>query len=80
MKIKLIAFGIAKDILSNSSIDMEVSESSKISDIKEKLISDFPEFEKLNSLKFAVNEDYQEDNYTVKESDEIVIIPPVSGG
>ena len=40
----------------------------------------YPEFEKLKSLKFAVNEDYQEDGYRLKENDEVVIIPPVSGG
>ena len=40
----------------------------------------FPDFEKLRSLSIAVNQEYREDDFLVKEGDEIVIIPPVSGG
>ena len=40
----------------------------------------YPEFAKLQSLKFAVGENYQEDTFTLSENDEVVIIPPVSGG
>ena len=41
---------------------------------------EFPDFEKLRSLVIAVNEEYQEDGFILSEKDEIVIIPPVSGG
>ena len=37
-------------------------------------------FQKLQSINFAINEDYQEDHFLLKEGDEVVIIPPVSGG
>ncbi|MEQ9230938.1 MAG: MoaD/ThiS family protein [Cyclobacteriaceae bacterium] len=80
MKIKLIAYGIAKDILQTNSMDLEVSESASILDVKLFLATQFPEFEKLQSLKLAVNEDYQSDDFTLQPNDEVVIIPPVSGG
>jgi molybdopterin converting factor small subunit len=31
-------------------------------------------------LAFAVGEEYQTDSYALTENDEVVIIPPVSGG
>ena len=80
MDVKLIAFGIAKDILQTSKLKLDLASSSDISDLKKTLVERFPEFEKLRSLKFAVNEDYESDDYVLKETDEVVIIPPVSGG
>ncbi len=80
VKIKLIAYGIAKDILQTNSMDLEVSESASILDVKRSLVTQFPEFQKLQSLKFAVNQDYQIDDFALKVNDEVVIIPPVSGG
>ena len=44
------------------------------------LVHQFPELASLRSLSFAVGEDYQEDNYVLREGDEVVVIPPVSGG
>jgi molybdopterin converting factor small subunit len=51
-----------------------------VGDLKIELIAQFPDFEKLRSLVIAVNEEYQEDGFILSEKDEIVIIPPVSGG
>lgn len=80
MEIKLIAFGIAKDIMKSSSLSFSVDTPASILDLKKALHNEYPDFSKLNSLKFAINEDYQDDNYLLNEGDEVVIIPPVSGG
>lgn len=80
VKIKLIAYGIAKDILGGGSKDYAVKARCSIGQLKQLLINDFPEFEKLRSLKFAIDEEYQTDDYLILEGDEVVIIPPVSGG
>lgn len=80
MNVKLVAFGIAKEILQASSLDFSLEGEQSIGSLKQALIDQHPEFEKLRSLRFAVNEDYQEDSYTIEPSDEVVIIPPVSGG
>lgn len=80
MKIKLIAYGIARDILGGGSRVYQVIPKATIADIKQQLITDFPDFEKLRSLKFAINEEYQPDDYVIDPDDEVVIIPPVSGG
>ena len=80
MEVKLVAFGIAKEILQTSTLRFSLEGDSSIGSLKQSLIKQYPAFEKLRSLRFAVNEDYQEDSYTITPSDEVVIIPPVSGG
>ncbi|OUT93950.1 MAG: hypothetical protein CBB92_14115 [Flammeovirgaceae bacterium TMED32] len=80
MKIKLIAFGIAKEIIGPDESNLEVKNPCNIGDLKRILIIHYPEFKKIQSIKFAVNEDYQEDYFQIHEGDEVVIIPPVSGG
>ncbi|MFK8005663.1 MAG: MoaD/ThiS family protein [Saprospiraceae bacterium] len=80
MNINILAFGIAKDIINGSTLGLEVQDGTTVGNLKIKLISQFPDFEKLRSLAIAVNEEYQEDDFVLSEKDEIVIIPPVSGG
>ena len=80
MNIKLVAFGIAKDILKATEVDYSIPDASAIKSLKQALVKDYPEFDKLSSLRFAINEDYQEDDFILSEKDEVVIIPPVSGG
>ncbi len=80
MKINLIAFGIAKDILKAKQLEFKVKPGDTISALKQKLFESYPDFSKLKSLSFAVGENYQEDSYLLSENDEVVIIPPVSGG
>ena len=80
MKIKLVAFGIAKDILKQRTQEFEIAEGCSIEYLKSQLILNYPKFEKLKSLKFAVDESYQEEAFVLNEGAEVVIIPPVSGG
>ena len=80
MKINLLAFGIARDILHSRKLEFELSERDSIAVLKHKLHLQYPEFEKLKSLAFAVGDEYREETYELKEGDEVAIIPPVSGG
>ncbi|MFP7657208.1 MoaD/ThiS family protein [Chryseobacterium proteolyticum] len=41
---------------------------------------DFPELKKLKSYFIAIDDEYAEDNQIIEVSNEIAIIPPVSGG
>ena len=80
MKIKLLAFGIARDIIGTPEYNLEVKIQSNIGDLKQILMTQYQEFKKLKSIKFAINENYQEDHFLLHEGDEVVVIPPVSGG
>jgi molybdopterin converting factor subunit 1 len=81
MKLRIIAFGIARDIFGHSFIEIDWPlNQPTVQDIKLWLTKQYPEFAKLASFAVAVNAQYVADGATVKESDEIAIIPPVSGG
>lgn len=80
MKLKILAFGITKDIFGASEIELEVQEALNVGQCKERLEKDFPQLVKLKSYFIAVNEEYAEDDQIIVNTDEIAIIPPVSGG
>ena len=80
MKINLIAYGIAKDILGSSQLELQIENLQNLGELKDWLCQKYPEFQKLRSLSLAVNEEYQNDTFALSANDEVVIIPPVSGG
>ncbi|WP_068942974.1 MoaD/ThiS family protein [Chryseobacterium timonianum] len=80
MKLKILAFGITKDIFGASKKELEVQDDLNVRQLKEKLEEDFPQLIKLKSYFIAVNEEYAEDDQIIVNTDEIAIIPPVSGG
>ncbi|PCJ17090.1 MAG: molybdopterin synthase sulfur carrier subunit [Candidatus Cloacimonadota bacterium] len=81
MKIRLEYFAIYRDLLGKSSEDLELSESISIKDLfLQKTDSLKERDELLESTVFAVNSDYEDSGYMIQDGDEIVFIPPVSGG
>jgi len=80
MKVKIRAFGIAREILNGGAHEFIVENEVAVGDVRSLLIETYPEFDKLASLRFAVNTDYVTDEFILSEGDEVVIIPPVSGG
>jgi molybdopterin converting factor small subunit len=80
MKVRLLAFGIAKDILHARSMTYTLDKGNTIAALKAALTAEYADFQKLTSLSFAVHETYVKDSYALDENDEVVIIPPVSGG
>ena len=82
MTINLIAFGIAKDIVGKSTLNISAVNDgpSSVLELKKLLSETYPEFGKLSSLAVAVNSEYAADGVALRSTDEIAIIPPVSGG
>ena len=80
MTIRLLAFGIAKEIVGSSRIEIEVAENISSSSLKQLLGETYPALQKLKSFMLAVNNSYANDSQVILVSDEIAIIPPVSGG
>lgn len=80
MKIKILAFGITKDIFGSSQIEIESEEGLNVGQLKSILVNMYPELGKLNSFFIAVNEEYAEEGQLISAGYDIAIIPPVSGG
>lgn len=80
MKISILAFGIAKDILGQRFLDWELPEGAAVADLRASLTAQFPALSKLTSVRLAVNSEYAEAEDFLSENDEVALIPPVSGG
>jgi molybdopterin synthase sulfur carrier subunit len=78
----ILFFGIAKDIAGSSEIKFleGLKNPVTVAALKKQLVATYPEFSKLNSLAVAVNSEYATDDVTLYGTEEIAIIPPVSGG
>ncbi len=77
---KVLTFGIAKDIVGGPEMDIPYSEGMSVLALKKAVLKNYPQFEKLNSLAIAVNNEYADDDLQIRPTDEVVLIPPVSGG
>jgi len=80
MEIEIKAFGIARDILGHSSIEIKIEENTTVEALIQTLENSYPAFSELTSLAIAINATYAEGNQKIKAGDEVVIIPPVAGG
>jgi molybdopterin converting factor subunit 1 len=80
MKVDILLYGIARDIIGDSKHEIEISNEATVGEVMSKLKSDFPNFQKLTSLFIAINDEYATDNDVINAGDTLVLIPPVSGG
>lgn len=80
MQIQVLLFGIVADLVGESTIEMELSESTSIKNFKEELIIRFPQLKNYATYAVAVNENYAQNEVLLKELDVVAVIPPVSGG
>ena len=79
MKVTIKTFGIASEILGGKQVVFEMN-GKTVGELRGYLSLNHPGLSDLNSLFIAVNHDYAADHVELKETDEIAIIPPVSGG
>jgi molybdopterin converting factor small subunit len=80
MIIKVIAFGIAKDIFGASIIETEPYDGASVGTLRNLLEQKYPKLKELATYMIAVNSEYAEPNVVLAPGDEVAIIPPVSGG
>ncbi|NVJ88005.1 MAG: MoaD/ThiS family protein [Flavobacteriaceae bacterium] len=80
MNVRILFFGITKDLTGESNINLEVNDNCSVNDLKEILKEKFKDLNNLNSYAIAVNEEYASYDIFLKPNDVVAIIPPVSGG
>lgn len=76
----LLCFGIAKEIVGSSDCKVANAAVSTVADLKQYLRQTYPEFDIYKDFQIAVNQAFAQDATPISSSDEIAIIPPVSGG
>lgn len=77
MKTKVLFFGVLTDVVKSNKI--EVSDVKTTEELMLKVKSDYPEIEKY-TFRIFVNKDQVSGNKTLKEGDEIALLPPFAGG
>jgi molybdopterin synthase sulfur carrier subunit len=81
MHLKLLAFGIAKEIFGTSLLEISTENANAtVQELQQLLETRYPRLQQLSSYMIAVNNTYASPNDQLDERDEIAIIPPVSGG
>ena len=80
MQLNIQAFGIARDIVGGSVVQLQVDEKITAAELKSLLQARFEPLSKISSFMLAINDEYAQPADLVNAGDEIAIIPPVSGG
>lgn len=80
MEIRLLAFGIVKEIFKVNLMEISLPEGSTVDVLRKNLEHEFPAIKRLSTYMIAVNNEYAAEDVILKAQDEIAIIPPVSGG
>ena len=81
MKVRVKFFAILREKVGAAEITREIGEGSTVADLWQALQKDYPKLDVPGiRLLYAVNQNYVTPDYALKESDEVVFVPPVSGG
>ncbi len=81
MKINVKLFAILRDRAGASEVSVDLRDGATVADALEATVARFPEIRTLvPRAAYAVNRSYVAASVTLKEGDELAIIPPVSGG
>jgi len=80
MNITVLFFGITTDLVGESLLHYNLQGKSSVKELKETLKLDYSTLKNIHEYAIAVNEEYVNDEFLIKDGDIVAIIPPVSGG
>jgi len=81
MRVRVLFFGMLKDVAGKSSDSVELPERSSVRDLLLRYESQSQAFKRaLPSLAIAVNQQYASPETNLHPDDEVALLPPVSGG
>ena len=81
VRVKVLFFGMLKDIVGRSEDHIEVADGSHLGSVFARYASQFPRLTDLeSSIVLARNHEFQDKSAPIREGDEIAFLPPVSGG
>jgi len=81
MKLQLRFFAGLRERVGKREAEQEIDEGATVADLWATLCRESPQLsDYTSSVSFAVNREYVDSDYALKEGDEVALIPPVSGG
>ncbi|HEU5316462.1 MAG TPA: molybdopterin converting factor subunit 1 [Chloroflexota bacterium] len=79
MRVRLRYFASIRERLGRTTEELEVPEGALVSEVWERLVAECPALEQ-QRYRPAVNQEYTSPGHVLRDGDELVFIPPVSGG
>lgn len=81
MKVRVKFFAILRERAGTAEVTKEVADSSTVADLWRTLQQDYPKLDVPGiRLLYAVNQNYVGLDHRLNDNDEVVFVPPVSGG
>lgn len=81
MKVKVKFFAILRERVGTGEITREIREGTTVGELWKSLKQEYPKLAPVEMrILFAVNQEYVTQDYVLRERDEVVFVPPVSGG
>jgi molybdopterin synthase catalytic subunit len=81
MRVRILVFGVLKDLVPESSASLELPDGTRVRDLLDHQRKSFAQRDDLwRSLAVAVNREYVSPEHTLQDGDEVALLPPVSGG
>ena len=81
MNVKVKLFAIYQEVFDRSELDLILDSNTTVEDVLSSLIEEKPELKQWQDVtRFGVNLQFVESNTILNDGDELVLIPPVSGG
>jgi molybdopterin synthase catalytic subunit len=81
MRVRVLFFGILKELVGKSADSIDLPEPASVRDVLRRYESQIPGLkESLPSLALAVNQQYAAPDTPLRPNDEVALLPPVSGG
>ncbi len=80
MVVRVLAFGIVKDIFGSGSVDLRVGDDITVQQLSNLLSVQYPRLQQISSFRIAVNSAYAKPDDILMPGHEVALIPPVSGG
>ncbi|MBO0936577.1 molybdopterin converting factor subunit 1 [Fibrella sp. HMF5335] len=76
----VLLFGITRDLVGQNRLAVQLPDNSRVADLMTVLHQQYPTLAGIQSILVAVNSEYADADQILSPTDEIALIPPVSGG
>lgn len=81
MRVRVLVFGVLKDMVPATLTALELPEGSSARDLLARYRESLPDGEKIwSAVAVAVNREYVSADHVLRNGDEVALLPPVSGG
>ena len=81
MRIHVLFFASLRERARTHEVDQDLTSGRTVGDLWDLLVERYPAIEPMGaSVSFAVNQEYADRAHSLRDGDEVALIPPVSGG